>query len=75
MVATGGSLRVMFAIHEQRYGKRFMVRADESLTAFLDLERGRFALATNDRNGCLVIGPSTAEKLQLQSVLYFGFCY
>jgi hypothetical protein len=34
MVATGGSLRVMFAIHEQRYGNRFMVRADESLTAF-----------------------------------------
>ena len=75
MVATGGSLRVMFAIDEQRYGKRFMVRADESLTAFLDLERGRFALATNDWNACLVIGARIAEKLQLQSVLSFGFCY
>jgi hypothetical protein len=29
----------MFGIDEQRDGKRFIVRADESWTAFLDLER------------------------------------
>ena len=44
MVATGGSLRVMFAIDEQRYGKRFMIRADESLTAFLGLDEGDLRL-------------------------------
>jgi hypothetical protein len=46
----------------QRGGKRFIVRADESLTAFLDLERGRFALAANDRDACLVMGARRAGE-------------
>ena len=56
----------MFAIDAQRDGKRFTVRADESLTAFLDLERSD-ALAANDRDACLVIGARRARKLQLSA--------
>ena len=61
----------MFAIDAQRDGKRFILRADESLTAFLNLERGRFALAANDRDGCLVIEARRAGKLQLSGRSFF----
>jgi hypothetical protein len=55
----------------QRDGKRFIVRADESLTAFLNLERGRFALAANDRDACLVIEARRAGKLRLSGRSFF----
>jgi hypothetical protein len=61
----------MFAIDAQRDGKSFIVRADESLTAFLDLERGRSALAANDRDACLVIAARRAGKLQLSGRSFF----
>ena len=31
--------QTMFTVDAHRYGKRFVVRADEKLTAFLELER------------------------------------
>jgi hypothetical protein len=62
----------MFAIDPQRDGNRFIARVDESLTAFLDLERGDSGLRQMIVTPVWGLEPDVRRSCSFQGVLSFG---